>query len=143
VLKVKSIFPCDAASECVIPLLTHQIPAGFPSPADDYLEDTLDLNRYLIKHPAATYFVRVQGESMAGAGISSGDLLIVDRAVEVTDNKVIVAHIDGEFTIKRVCKKGKSWYLVPDSPHFEPIEITDELNFIAWGVITYVIHAVR
>ena len=84
--------------------------------------------------------MRVEGESMVDAGIHSGDILIVDKALEVADNKIIIAHINGEFTVKRIAKKGKKLFLLPESPHFKPLEITEDMDFDVWGVVTYVIH---
>ena len=123
-------------------LYISSVSAGFPSPADDYIDKSLDLNEYLIAHPSATFFVRVKGDSMIGAGIHTGDILIVDRSLEATNNKVIVAFIDGEFTVKRIFFANKKLYLYADNPDYEPIEITDEMDFRVFGVVTYVIHAV-
>jgi DNA polymerase V len=139
---IKKIYGFANQTKQELPLILARISAGFPSPADDYIEKKLDLNEFLIKHPAATFFVRVEGDSMVGAGINSGDLLIVDRAAPITNNKIVIAHINGEFTVKRICKKGNDLYLVPESKDFKPIHITDEMNFELWGVVTYVIHQV-
>ena len=117
--------------------------AGFPSPADDYLDGPLDLNAYLIQHPTATFFVRVRGDSMTGAGIHDGDLLIVDRALEPTVGKVVVAVLNGEFTVKRVMRRGDKLYLVGGNPDFAPIEIQDGSEFQVWGVVAYCLHRVR
>lgn len=121
-------------------LFASPVSAGFPSPADDFLERNLDLNTYLVKHPSATFFVRVQGDSMVRSNIRSGDILIVDRAVENADNKIVVALINGEFTVKKVKKNGKKLWLMPSNPLYRPMEITAEMNFEIWGVVTYVIH---
>lgn len=126
-----------------LPLFTARISAGFPSPADDYIDKKIDLNEFLIKHPAATFFVRVVGDSMINAGIHAGDILIVDRAIEPADNKIIIAVLNGELTVKRVRKKKDKLFLVPENPDFDPIEITPEMNFDVWGVVTYVIHKVK
>ena len=116
------------------------VAAGFPSPAEDYIEGKLDLNRHLIKHPAATFFVRVSGDSMIDAGIHPGDILIVDRSLEPADKKVVIAVIDGELTVKRIrIKKGRI-YLMPENEKYKPIEIEKEMNFDIWGVVTNVIH---
>jgi len=125
-----------------LPLFISRIPAGFPSPADDYIDKNLDLNESLIKHPAATFFVRVEGDSMVDAGIYSGDILIVDRALETINNKIIVAILDGEFTVKQIRKIKNELYLLPENSNFDPIKITEEMNFEVWGVVTYVIHSV-
>lgn len=124
------------------PLLQERVPAGFPSPANDYLGKTLDLNEYLIKHPAATYFVRVEGSSMIDAGINSGDLLIVDRAIEPRDGSIVVAAINGDFTVKRVKSHSGGLYLVSENTSFSPIKITEDMDFEIWGVVTHAIHDV-
>jgi DNA polymerase V len=118
------------------------VSAGFPSPADDYLEDKLDLNQHLHKHEAATFFVKVRGDSMIGAGIHSGDLLIVDRALEPTDKSVVIAVVNGELTVKRICKRDGKLSLMPENGNYTPIPITTFTDFEVWGVVTHVIHAV-
>lgn len=125
-----------------VPLLQEYVPAGFPSPANDYLEKKLDLNEYLIQNPAATYFVRVEGSSMIDAGINSGDMLVVDRSVEPREGSVVVASINGEFTVKRVQRRADGLYLVSENSSFEPIKITEEMDFEIWGVVTHAIHQV-
>jgi len=122
------------------PLFAEQVAAGFPSPADDFLEEQLDLNEHLIAHPAATFFVRVTGDSMIGAGIHSGDMLIVDRALEAIDKKVVIAVINGELTVKRLSKRKNRITLVPENDKYEPIVIKDETDLEIWGVVTSVIH---
>ncbi len=124
-----------------IPFFASTIKAGFPSPADDFIERTLDLNELLIKHPAATFFVKVKGNSMIGSGINSGDTLIVDRAMEATDNKIVIAVLNGEFTVKRIKKINDKLYLVPENNQFKPIEIKPDHDFQIWGVVTYAIHS--
>ena len=123
-----------------IPLFAERIAAGFPSPADDFLEDQLDLNEHLIQHPSATFFVRVDGDSMIGAGIHSGDILIVDRAVEAVNRKVVIAILDGELTVKRLHKQKGRLTLMPENDKYKPITIEDDSNFEIWGVVTNVIH---
>ena len=123
-----------------LPLYTCPVSAGFPSPAEDYLEGKLDLNKHLIEHPAATFFVRVSGDSMLGAGIHCGDLLIVDRALEATDGRVIIAVVNGELLVKRLHIKGKYLSLIADNPNYPPLQITAETEFQTWGVVTNVIH---
>lgn len=124
------------------PLLLNTVPAGFPSPADDYVEQKLDLNEHLVKHPTATFFVRVEGNSMIDANIRSGDILIVDRALEVNDGTIVVAHIQGEFTVKRVQKKNNQLYLAPANKQYAPLLVTPEMDVEVWGVVVYVIHKV-
>ncbi|MCB1081495.1 MAG: translesion error-prone DNA polymerase V autoproteolytic subunit [Chlamydiia bacterium] len=136
-----TIYKFEEAKKTLLPLFSHQVKAGFPSPADDHIEQKLDLNHYLIQHPAATFFVRVEGNSMKNAGISSGDLLIVDRALSPKDGKIILAVLNGEFTVKRIRMQGKKLFLNPENPHFSPLEITEDMDFQIWGVVTYAIHA--
>lgn len=130
------------APQASFPFLLTHIAAGFPSPADDYIEQKLDLNEYLIKHPAATFFVRVEGNSMIDAGIRSGDILIVDRALPVSNGAVVVAHVQGEFTVKRVEQRDNKSYLVPANKKYPPLLITQEMDIEIWGVVSYVIHKV-
>lgn len=125
-----------------VPMLQEYVPAGFPSPANDYMGKSLDLNEYLIKHPSATYFIRVEGSSMIDAGINSGDMLIVDRAVEPRDGSIVVAALNGEFTVKRVRNHNGSLYLVSENKTFAPIKITEDMDFELWGVVTHAIHQV-
>ena len=127
-----------AVTSC--PLYMSAVPAGFPSPADDYIEGKLDLNSHLIKHPAATYFVRADGDSMIDAGIHHSDILIVDRALEPSGGSVVIAVIDGELTVKRLCKSGGKLLLVPDNRDYEPFHIDENMNFAIWGVVTAVTH---
>jgi len=123
-----------------IPLFLAKISAGFPSPADDYIEKPLDLNEHLISNPPATFFVRVSGQSMINAGIHDGDLLIVDRSLEPRDNSVVIASIFGELTVKRIRKQTDRLFLVPDNNAYEPIEISGETELQIWGVCKHVIH---
>ncbi len=123
-----------------LPLFLTKVPAGFPSPADDYLELSLDLNDYLIKHPAATFMVRASGDSMKNAGIQSGDLLIVDRSLEAVHGKIVIAAIDGELTVKRLYQQGNRVQLLPDNPAYQPITINELQDVVIWGVVTHVIH---
>ena len=133
-------YSAETTTELKIPLFESGVSAGFPSPADDYLDLPIDLNEFLIKHPAATFYVRVKGNSMEGAGIRNGDLLIVDRAEEPRNKSIVLGIIDGEFTVKRIKKKGSDLYLMPDNPEFKPIKIDNNMDFQVWGVVTYVVH---
>ena len=128
------------AVELLIPIFTSRVQAGFPSPADDHLEDTLDLNTHLIHHKEATFFVKAQGDSMIGVGIHQGDILIVDKSLTPKSGKIVIAVVGGEFTVKRLHKYKGSITLKAENPEFEDIKIrgTDEL--IIWGVVTSVIH---
>ena len=122
------------------PLFMDTVPAGFPSPADDYIDGKLDLNSHLIKHPAATYFVRAAGDSMLDAGIHDGDILVVDRAVEPRNDSVVIATVDGELTVKRLRKSGAMVMLVPGNSSYEPLSIDGDTRFEIWGVVITVIH---
>lgn len=122
------------------PVFLARVPGGFPSPADDYLEGKLDLNQYLVKHPAATFFVRVTGDSMIGAGIHSGDLLIVDRSLEPKDGNVVIAVLDGDLTVKRLFIREGKPALLPDNDQYSPVEVGEHATVEVWGVVTNVIH---
>ena len=139
-LKITDVYSFEKRTKAEFPLFLANISAGFPSPADDYIDKKLDLNEYLIKHPAATFFVRVEGESMINAGIHSGDILIVDRAVQPNNDNVVIAVVDGELTVKRIQRKRGKLYLIADNPSFAPMEISKDTNFEVWGVVMYVIH---
>jgi DNA polymerase V len=123
-----------------LPLYSCSVSAGFPSPAEDYVEGKLDLNQYLVKHPVATFFVRVTGDSMLGAGIHSGDLLIVDRSLEPKDGRVIIAVVDGELLVKRLSMKSQKVMLLADNPQYPALTIHEAMEFQVWGVVTNVIH---
>lgn len=125
-----------------LPLYGSKVPAGFPSPADDYIEKQLDLNEHLIKHPAATFFVRVGGNSMIDAGIHENDILVVDRSITPQSGKIVVAAIDGQLTVKRLNKQNETLWLMPENPEFAPIEVKEGSEVYIWGVVTNVIHAV-
>lgn len=139
-LSVTNIYTPEIGNKIELPLFLESVSAGFPSPADDYLENRLDLNDYLIRNPAATFFVRVTGDSMIDAGIHSGDILVVDRSLTPKDGSVVIAVIDGELTVKRILQKKNKIYLLPENNSFKPIEITSEMHFEVWGVVSYVIH---
>jgi DNA polymerase V len=142
-MKVGIPYQADTqANPLLLPLFQSVVQAGFPSPADDYLDKKLDLNEYLVKHPAATFFVRVSGDSMIDAGIHNGDILIVDRSLSAVDGRIIIAILDGELTVKRLRKKGHQVTLVPENDLYEPIEINEFNDFEVWGVVTNVIHKV-
>jgi DNA polymerase V len=116
------------------------VPAGFPSPAGDYEENKLDLNKYLVKNSAATFFVRASGDSMINAGIHHEDLLVVDRSIEPKDKNVVIAVINGELTVKRIRIRRGKITLEPENKDYESREITDDMQFEVWGVVTNVIH---
>lgn len=125
-----------------LPLYSNKVSAGFPSPADDFIEKTLDLNDLLIKHPQATFFVRVSGNSMVNAGIRDGDILVVDKSLEPKEGKIVIANVEGEFVLKRIRKKNGKLYLFPENLDYNPIEIKEDMDCEIWGVVTYVIHPI-
>lgn len=133
-------FPAKEPDFMLLPLFSAAVPAGFPSPAADYVERKLDLNTLLIKHPDSTFYIRVSGNSMNDAGIFSGDLLIIDRSIEPRDGHVILAVLDGEFTVKRLKRKNGRITLLPENPAYEPIEVSACQSFEIWGVVTCSIH---
>lgn len=124
-----------------LPLYGSKVAAGLPSPADDYIEKQLDLNEHLIKHPAATFFVRASGKSMIDVGIHENDILIVDRSMVPTSGKIVIAALDGQLTVKRLLKKGNTLFLMPENKHFKPIELKENNEIYIWGVVTNVIHS--
>ena len=128
--------------EMNLPCMQHHIAAGFPSPADDFVEDPINLNRMLIKHPSATFILKVSGDSMIGAGIFDQDVLIVDRSLAASSGKIVIAAIDGELTVKRLLKKDQKIFLCPENPNYKEIEIKDFASLQIWGVVTTVIHQV-
>jgi DNA polymerase V len=138
---VEKIYRPDSTTRYKLPLFKSGVSAGFPSPAADYEEGKLDLNKHLVRNPAATFFVRVNGDSMIGAGIHSGDLLVVDRSLEPADKSVVIAVIDGELTVKRIrIRKGKV-ALEPENENYPARQIIESVEFEVWGVVTNVIHA--
>jgi DNA polymerase V len=124
-----------------LPLFSGKVAAGFPSPADDYVEKSLDLNELLIQKPAATFFVRAQGESMLGAGIHPNDILVVDRSIEPVPGKIVICALNGELTVKRLERTNEQWQLKAENPDYADIVIHEELDMVVWGVVTNVIHA--
>ncbi|MBA3815282.1 MAG: translesion error-prone DNA polymerase V autoproteolytic subunit [Parachlamydiaceae bacterium] len=139
---VEEVFRCVQNNFYRLPLYQHSVSAGFPSPAEDDVEDKLDLNELLIKHPSATFFLKVSGDSMIKAGIHHNDILIVDRSLEPTHGKVVIASINGELTVKRLSCIGKKIHLIAENDAYLPIEITGEVDFRIWGIVTNVIHSV-
>ncbi len=132
-------YTVSTETEIELPLVGTAIRAGFPSPADDFLDVSIDLNKELIKNPPATFFGRVNGDSMRDLGIDDGDLLIIDKSLEPTDGKIAVCFIDGEFTLKRI-KIGKdAIWLMPANENYSPIKVTGDNDFAVWGIVTHVI----
>lgn len=135
-----NIYKSKIGEHLPLPFFCTQVSAGFPSPADDYVETQLDLNELIVKHPSATFFVKVDGNSMQDAGIASGDILVVDRSLSPSHGKIVVAIIDGEFTVKRLWIEKGRILLTPENAAYKPIEIKPDSQFQVWGVVTYVIH---
>ena len=137
------VFSIDQETSLDIPFFDNQVPAGFPSPAQDYIDLDLDLHNYLVKNPSSTFCVRVTGESMRDAGINSGDIMLVDRSLDPKNRSIVLAVVDNEFTVKRVNVSEEGLFLMPENADFSPIKITSEMNFQVWGVVTYIIHKVN
>ncbi len=129
------LFRRRARRPAAVPLMASPAACGFPSPADDYLDRPLDFNELLIENPAATFAVRIAGESMTGAGLFPGDIAVVDRARTAVDGSIVLALLAGEFTVKRYRKKGARAWLQAENPAFKNIELTEDLGFEVWGVI--------
>lgn len=129
-----------AAAAFSLPVFSSKVQAGFPSPADDYIEGYLDLNTKFIPHPAATFVLQAIGDSMVDAGIFSGDWLLVDKSLEPTDGRIVIAAVNGELTVKRLAKKNGRVQLLPANPEFQPIDITEDSEMVIWGVVTLVLH---
>jgi len=140
VVKALAAFRPGRSVSC--PLFIAPVVAGFPSPADDYVERGLDLNEFLVAHPQATFFARVRGTSMEGVGIHDGDTLVVDRAIAARDGQVVIALVNNEFTVKRLKRTKRGLFLVAENPSFHAIEVTPGMAFEVWGVVTFVIHPV-
>jgi DNA polymerase V len=138
---IREIFRGKTSLSLSLPLFQSRIQAGFPSPADDFKDGSLDLNEHLITHKAATFFVRVTGDSMTGVGIFPGDLLIVDRALTPIPGKVIIAVLNGEMTVKRLEKRKEGLLLCAENKKYGDIKVGQEDDFSVWGVVTNVIHS--
>jgi DNA polymerase V len=134
-------YTADNTSVLELPLI-ETIKAGFPSPADDFIEIPLDLNKALIKNPSATFFARVIGNSMQDVNIHDGDILIIDRSLKPSNGKIAVCFVDGEFTVKQLLIKKNECYLMPANEKFKPIKVTEENQFVIWGIVTHIIKTV-
>lgn len=134
-----NFFKPDLESNIRIPYIDYGVSAGFPSPALDFMETSIDLNTALSENPLATFYIKVEGKSMINAGIDDQDVMVVDRSLEPQDNKVAVCFIDGEFTVKRLKLKKDGLWLIPENSKYEPIKVTAEDQFLIWGIVTYVI----
>jgi len=136
---VLDIYSASAESELELPLVSEGISAGFPSPAMDFIDLSIDLNKQLIKHPSATFYGRVKGQSMKDVGINDGDLLVIDKSLEPINGKIAVCYIDGEFTVKTIKLEAGVCWLVPANENYQPIKVTSDNELIIWGIVTYVI----
>lgn len=132
-------FPISTDTKLELPFVKEGINAGFPSPANDFVEDFIDLNKELIRNPDSTFLAKVRGNSMVGLGLENGDVMIIDKSLEPKHRKVVICVVDGEFTIKRVKKENGFYWLVPYNTEFNPIKVTPDNEFMIWGVVTYII----
>lgn len=137
------IFPTEILSEVNLPFADGGVHAGFPSPAQDYMDRSIDLNMELISHPESTFCARVVGNSMIDADVLDGDIIVIDRSVTANDGDMVVCILDGEFTVKYLHKEPNGVTLVPANKDFKEIQVAEGSNFEVWGVVTYVIHKAR
>ena len=137
------IYKAHKGPSLTLDLYSNPVCAGFPSPAEDHLDISLDLNEYLIKHPAATFYIYAKGHSMNDVGIYDGDVMIVDRSLDVKSKDIVIAVINGEFTVKRIFIKNNKTYLIPENKKFSPVLIQIDMDFQIWGVVTHTIHAFK
>jgi len=140
---ILDFYTADLTTELELPVANTGISAGFPSPAEEYEEVRLDLNKALIKHPAATFYARVKGTSMTDAGILDGDLLVIDKSLDPKSGDIAVCFLDNEFTVKRIEQLDDALYLMPANEKYQPIKISEESDFRVWGIVTFVIHKTR
>ncbi len=135
------IYSACSTYQLELPVVSAGISAGFPSPAMDFIDLTIDMNRHLIKHPSATFYGRVKGHSMKDVGIFDGDLLVIDKSLEPKNDKIAVCYLDGEFTVKRIKVDNGCIWLVPANTDFQPIRVHEDNDFLIWGIVTHVIKA--
>ncbi|MFL9838426.1 translesion error-prone DNA polymerase V autoproteolytic subunit [Flavobacterium sp. ST-75] len=138
-----NVYAPDMESQNGLPFVSHGVSAGFPSPAQDFMETRIDLNKELSKNPLSTFYIRVSGNSMIDAGINNADILVVDRSLEPRNGKIAVCLIDGEFTVKRLLTETDSLYLMPENKAYKPLKVTEENQFMVWGIVTYVIKKIQ
>mgnify|MGYP001296311661 CR=1 FL=1 len=137
------IYKTENNSPLSLEFYSNPVSAGFPSPAEDHMDASLDLNDYLVKHPSATFYIYAKGNSMVDAGIYDGDIMVVDRSLDPQSRDVIIAIINGEFTVKHILKKNGSIYLKPANKEYYPILVTEDMEFEIWGVVTHTIHSFK
>jgi DNA polymerase V len=130
----------DFLDKVEIPFYSYFISAGFPSPADDYLEDKIDLGKYLIQNPTSTFMMRVKGDSMVDANIHEGDILVIDKSLKASDGMPVVCFLDGEFTVKTFKRINDRAFLMPANPVYKPIQLTEGMNMQIWGVVVWILH---
>jgi len=128
--------------DTALPLISHSVSAGFPSPALDFMEYKIDLNQYLTRNALSTFYIKVAGSSMINAGIDDGDLLVIDRSIEPADGRIAICLIDGEFTVKRLKLETDCLYLMPENNAYQPIKVTEDNQLIIWAIVTYVVKRV-
>ncbi len=134
-----TLHPASTKTTLPLPFADRGVKAGFPSPAQDFMEEPLDFNRDIIKNPEATFYAKVSGDSMIEEGIKDGSILVIDRSLQARHGSLAVCAIDGEFTLKRIKLEGEKLFLMPANKNFAPIEITEANDFIVWGVVEYII----
>jgi DNA polymerase V len=132
-------YSASTETELELPFVESGIKAGFPSPAEDFIDLSIDLNKELVRNPSSTFYAKVKGNSMRDSGISDGDLLIIDKSLEPVNGKIAVCFIDGEFTVKRIKIESDCCWLVPANNDFNPIKVTEENDFLIWGIVIHVI----
>jgi DNA polymerase V len=135
------LIPVEIGQSLELPLIS-EIKAGFPSPAEDFQDQSIDLNKEFVRNPSSTFYARVKGNSMKDANIEDGDLLIIDKSVEPSNGKIAVCYIDGEFTVKRIKIEPDGCLLVPANSNFNPIKVTAENDFLIWGIVIHIIKTV-
>jgi len=135
------IFPVSVDTALEIPVVSTAISAGFPSPALDFIDLSIDMNKYLIKRPSSTFYGRVKGQSMKDVGITDGDLLVIDKSITPKNDQIAVCYIDGEFTIKKIKFEQDVCWLIPANEAYQPIRVTSQNDFLIWGIVTHVIKA--
>lgn len=137
------IYRADVSSSLPLPYADEGIQAGFPSPAQDHMNESIDLNREIVRHPASTFYGRVSGDSMIDEGIEPGDIIVIDRSLEPCNGDLAVCCLDGEFTLKRISLQPNAVWLIPSNESFDPILVTPDCRFEVWGVVTHTIKANR
>ena len=137
------LFAVSTETQLALPIVSENISAGFPSPAMDFIDLTIDLNKHVIKNRDATFFGRVKGKSMKDIGIYDGDLLVIDKSIKPANDHIAVCYLDGEFTIKRIVIENSKCWLVPSNTDYQALEVQEHNDFQVWGIVTYVIKSMR